>query len=289
MRKRAVSLIVRITHRQAIANHIQPGFGGAVTLSAWLILLLLVLAAVFAQAWYRLRVRHRRFKGKPYGSKIPTVPIWELDPLFAVTAAGPSRETEVAHIAAVRVVGGVSDLESWILCVLAKQSRNVFEFGTATGKTTYLMARSSPQARIVTLTLAPDQTSQASHDNKDDAASIEAARSESSFDTFVYSGTDVEPRIEQLFGDSKVFDTAPYAESIDLIFVDGDHTESYVRSDTEKAMQMLAPGGWLLWHDFRSSREAPGVWRFLHALHRTQPLVHIQDTALVAYRKPPKA
>lgn len=247
--------------------------------------MLLVVAICFAQAWYTVRLKLRRYKGKPYGSNIRSIPIWELDPLFEITPTGPSLRTEVAHIAAVRVVGGVSDLESWILCCLAKQSRNVFEFGTATGKTTYLMARSSPQARIVTLTLAPDQTGHASHDKTDDATAIAAARSESSFDTFVYSGTEAEPRIEQHFGDSKVFDEAPYAGAMDLIFVDGDHTESYIRSDTEKAMRMLAPGGWLLWHDFRGAREIPGVWRYLHDLNRSLDLVHIEGTALVAYHK----
>ena len=260
--------------------------GDAVTLSAWLILFLLLCVAGFARAWYRVRGKLRRYKGKPYGSKIPTVPIWELDPLFAVTVAGPSRQTEVAHIAGINVVGGVSDLESWILCVFAKHARRIFELGTATGKTTYLMARSSPQARIVTITLAPDQIEHTSHEGKDDAAAIAAAKVESAFNSFVYSGTDVEPRIEQLFGDSKAFDETPYAGTMDLIFIDGDHTESYVRSDTQKAMRMLSPGGWLLWHDFRTSQTVPGVWRFLHELHRTHPLVHIQDTALVAWRKP---
>ena len=259
------------------------------TLSHWLIVLLLLSTALFALAWYRLRLRYRRFKGKPYGSKIRTVPVTEIDPVFALTPTGPSRQTEVAHIAAIGVVGGVSDLESWILCVLAKQSRNIFEFGTATGKTTYLMARSSPQAKVVTLTLAPEQAASIGHDSGDDPASIAAARAESSFESFVYSGTDAEPRIEQHFGDSKVFDEGPYAGTMDLIFVDGDHTESFVRSDTAKAMRMLAPGGWLLWHDFRSTREAPGVWRVLHELRQTHDLLHIRGTALVAYRKPPKA
>jgi predicted O-methyltransferase YrrM len=257
-----------------------------VTISSWLTVILFVAAAGFAQAWYRLRGKYRRLKGKPYGSQIPAVPIWKLAPLFEVTEAGPSRETEVAHIAAIHVVGGVSDLESWILCALARHSRNVFEFGTATGKTTYLMARSSPQARLVTLTLAPDQTDHTSHNDGDDSAAIAAARSESSFSTFVYSDTEVEPRIEQHFGDSKVFDEEPYAGTMDLIFVDGDHSESYVRSDTAKAMRMLAPGGWLLWHDFRQPPEAPGVWRVLHEMRKTHQLVHIEGTALVAYRKP---
>lgn len=259
------------------------------TLFAWLSLVLLLVAFGFAQAWYRLRLKYRRLKAKPYGSRIPTIPIWRLDPVFEVTVAGPSRQTEVAHIAAINVAGGVSDLESWILCVLAKQSRRIFELGTATGKTTYLMARSAPDAKIVTITLAPDQTEQVSHDSQDDATAIAAAKAESAFDSFVYSGTEVEPRIEQLFGDSKLFDETPYAGTMDLIFIDGDHTESYVRSDTEKAMRMLAPGGWLLWHDFRTSRAVPGVWRYLHELHRSHPLVHIQETALVAWRKPAQA
>ncbi len=255
------------------------------TFSHWLIVLLLLSTAMFAQAWYRLRVKLARQKGKPRGNKLRSLPIWEVDPLFEITPTGPSRSTEVAHVAAVRVVGGVSDLESWILCNLARRARNIFEFGTATGKTTYLMARNAPQARIVTLTLAPEQAERVGHDRGDDTASITAAKEESSFETFLYSGSDVEGRIEQLFGDSKTFDEEPYAGTMDLIFLDGDHTESYVRSDTRKAMRMLAPGGWLLWHDFRGPDQAPGVWRALHEMNGDHELVHIQGTALVAYRK----
>lgn len=244
-----------------------------------------VLAVAFAAAWLAGREKLKRIKAKSIPGVIASVPVWELDPLFAITPTGPSRDTEVAHIAAVKVEGGVSDLESWILCNLAKRARGVFEFGTATGKTAYLMARNAPQAKIVTLTLAPDQARSGAHGRGDDAASIEAARRESAFDTFVYSGSEVESRIEQHFGDSKTFDETPYAGAMDLIFIDGDHTESYVRADTEKALRMLAPGGWLLWHDYRGRHTAPGVWRYLNELAGTLPLTHIQGTALVAYRR----
>jgi hypothetical protein len=247
--------------------------------------LLAVAAVAFAAAWLAGREKLKRIKAKSIPGRIRSIPVWELDPLFATTPTGPSRDTEVAHIAAVRVEGGVSDLESWILCNLARRAKTIFEFGTATGKTAYLMARNAPQAKVVTLTLAPDQALSGSHGRGDDAASIKAARQESAFDTFVYSGSDVESRIEQHFGDSKTFDESAYAGAMDLIFIDGDHTESYVRADTEKALRMLAPGGWLLWHDYRGRHAAPGVWRYLNALAATLPLVHIQGSALVAHRR----
>ena len=36
-----------------------------------------------------------------------------------------------------------SDYEAWIISVLSKKSNNIFEFGTCSGKTTYLMALNS--------------------------------------------------------------------------------------------------------------------------------------------------
>jgi predicted O-methyltransferase YrrM len=41
----------------------------------------------------------------------------------------------------------------------------------------------------------------------------------------------------------------PPAESIDFLFVDGDHSEEGVRADFERWSPLLAPGGHLLFHD----------------------------------------
>ncbi len=50
--------------------------------------------------------------------------------------------------------GGIGDLETWVLCNLAKTAQLIFEFGTATGKTTYLVARNAPpDARVISLAL----------------------------------------------------------------------------------------------------------------------------------------
>ena len=87
---------------------------------------------------------------------VPVVALEDFDARFKAGPLGPSRETEIAFIGAYRVPGGVSDLETWVLGSLAKDAQAIFEFGTATGKTTYLLARNAPgDATVTTLTLGP--------------------------------------------------------------------------------------------------------------------------------------
>ena len=58
------------------------------------------------------------------------------------------------------IKGLVSDYETWILANLAKKSKNIFEFGTCSGKTTYIMALNSPkESKIKTITLSNEQAS----------------------------------------------------------------------------------------------------------------------------------
>jgi hypothetical protein len=75
----------------------------------------------------------------------------------------------------------------------------------------------------------------------DAAEAFEAAREESTFASFVYSGTAAESKITQLYGDSKAFDETSYHGKCDLIFIDGSHAYSYIESDTQKALKMIAP------------------------------------------------
>lgn len=58
-------------------------------------------------------------------------------------------------------------------------------------------------------------------------------------------------RVHQIYCDSREFDITPYADNFfDSILVDGGHTPEIVASDTQKALQVLRPGGLILWHDF---------------------------------------
>lgn len=251
------------------------------------VLLLLVVAAVLALRVLRNRAdRKQRNLFGPW--PIPSRPLNELDPSFRVGKFGPTRDAEVVMLGrgSLNVPGGTSDTEAWVLAVLAKRARLMFEFGTCTGKTAYLWGRNAPpDARVVTVTLSPEKHGSYRAANGDDAHDTDAALAESEFAQFVYSGTDVEPKVEQLFADSKALDVTPWAGQCDLVFVDGSHAYSYVTSDSRKALELVRPGGLVLWHDYAGPRHSPGVYRALNELAGEIELWHVKGTHLVAHRK----
>jgi predicted O-methyltransferase YrrM len=251
------------------------------------------MAGLAAGYFFFLFRRYRRrlclATGRDQGYAIPTLRLADFDPRFRLGPYGPTLDAEVVFLGgADRVPYGTSDREAWILCVLARGAGMMFEFGTATGKTAYLMARNSPpEARVFTLTLPPDSPELYREEAGDRPAGREIALRESHFGEFLYSGTEAGTRITQLYGDSKGFDTSAFHGRFDLIFVDGAHAHSYVTNDSRKALRMVAPGGVVLWHDYR--REAgigQDVMKALDELARTCPLHRLEGTHLVAYRAP---
>lgn len=247
--------------------------------------LLTVLLVIVAREWLVLRGRSRQ-RGLFRRWPIPRIPIEELDPRFAPDELGATLAGEVRFVGrgTIRVPGGTSDTEAWILAALAKGTRRAFEFGTCTGKTAHLWAlNQGSEGAVITLTLSPDQLGEYHGEPGDSAESEACARDESRFTRFLYSGTPEAVRITQLYGDSKRFDESPYVGACDLVFVDGSHAHSYVVSDSAKALRMVRPGGLVLWHDY--SPECPGVFQALNALAARQPLRHILGTTLVALRQ----
>jgi hypothetical protein len=247
---------------------------------------LALLLAIVTREWLVLRTRVRQ-RGFIRRWPIPMVPIESLDPRFAPDALGPTRDVEVHFIGrgSVPVPGGTSDTEASILAAMAIGAMRMFEFGTCTGKTTYLWARNQPPGgRVTTLTLAPDQLGDYRAESGDETFALAHAKLESAFTTFLYTGTDVASQVEQLYGDSKSFDETPYRDSCDVVFVDGSHAYSYVVSDSTKALRIVKPGGVVLWHDYNSATK--GVFRALNELAKEIPLMHLRGTDLVAYRRP---
>jgi len=258
-----------------------------------------VLLAALAAFWFAvaivlaaslLRQRSERKQRNLFGEwPIARVKPERVDPVFRPGPFGPTSDTEVAFIGRGPYVvdGGTSDAEAWILAVLARRATLMFEFGTCTGKTAYLWARNSaPDARVVTLTLAPEHVASYKRESTDDPSDVAFALKESTHTDFLYSSSPVTAKVEQLFGDSKTFDVSPWTGRCDLVFVDGSHAHSYVVSDSERALELVAPGGLVLWHDYAGPRHAPGVYRALNELARRLPLVRIEGTTLVAYRRP---
>ncbi len=255
----------------------------------WMLAGMLGVVAVFLALRLK-RERERRKEIQPNTTwVIPAISLDVLDPVFAPGPYGASLETEVAFVGRgpIAVPGGTSDAEAWVLAVLAKQARTMFEFGTCTGKTSYLWARNAPSgARVVTLTLAPTQQADYTAASGDDTTDTKFALQESAFEQFLYTGTPYADAVTQLYGDSKQFDESPWLDWADLVFVDGSHAQSYVESDSAKAMRIVRPGGLVLWHDYAGPRHAPGVYTALNALSQRVPLQHVRGTTFVVWRRP---
>ena len=88
-------------------------------------------------------------------------------------------------------------------------------------------------------------------------------------------------KVTFLRSDSAKFDTTPYLNSMDLVFVDGAHSYEYVKNDTEKGLEMLRPGGIIAWHDCTPSH--PDVVKYLKTLNLLPTLV--KSTALAFLNK----
>ena len=107
----------------------------------WIIGGLVVLLAVVTREWLVLRESVRR-RGLLRRWPIPKVPVERLGPRFQPDALGATLAAEVSYVwrGSIEVPGGTSDTEAWILAVVARDARTMFEFGTCTGKTAYLWA-----------------------------------------------------------------------------------------------------------------------------------------------------
>jgi hypothetical protein len=162
--------------------------------------------------------------------------------------------------------GKANQAELFIVNVLARhrKARNIFEFGTFTGRSTYYFTHATPETRVTTLDLPPGP-----------------GRTIPDVGLY-FINSDREDRITQLLTDSRKFDPTPYEKKMDFIFVDGDHSYEGVKNDTEKAFKMLAPGGAILWHDYGASSDL-GLVRFFVEFTRQTPLFRIKKTSLLLH------
>lgn len=142
--------------------------------------------------------------------------------------------------------------------------RRVFEIGTYTGSSTLLMAMNLPdQTEILTLDLEPSETVGS-----------------------VYRGTNQVSKIRQLYGNSLTFDFGPFRDSVDLVFVDANHTYDCVKSDTEKAFELLRPNGVIIWDDYRwleCHSECSGVTLLLNELQERRKIFSLAGTRFAIY------
>ncbi len=78
--------------------------------------------------------------------------------------------------------------------------------------------------------------------------------------------------------DTRSFDYSFLAGTCDFVFVDGGHMRDVVESDSRNALELVRPGGVIVWDDYQAAQM--GVVQALSALADEHPVVSIAWTRL---------
>ena len=169
----------------------------------------ILLNFVIILIFYRKKIRKFLLKSSITNISLSEVDqIFELNPINEILK-GPKDNVIIKSFCINSdnpIVGMTSDYEGWILAVLSKNSNKIFEFGTCSGKTTYLMALNSPEnAKIFSLTLNQEMTKNITKEKVDNKISFRNIINESIYEKFLFSGSNVEKKINVIFENSLNF------------------------------------------------------------------------------------
>jgi predicted O-methyltransferase YrrM len=169
-----------------------------------------------------------------------------------------------------------NEAKTIFLCSLIKTMgiKNIFEFGTFTGRTTYQLALNLPDdGSIHTLDIQRDV--EQGHLFKKGYGNYTVGSD------FYAAEEKIRRKIHQHLGNSVVFDYRNWFGQIDLVFIDGGHQYPVVHSDSRNALKMVRPGGIIVWDDYGIFW--PEVRKALHELAREINLFYLEKENLVVY------
>jgi predicted O-methyltransferase YrrM len=181
------------------------------------------------------------------GGELPRLPA-------AMAFQGLPRVNVQLHAAFRRVVD--TSLDPYELLVLAGIARSlapsrILEIGTYDGNTALNLAVNTPvSTAITTVDLPQDWDGELTIPIASDEINTLDMNQERVEIGGQFKHSTYAPRIRQVFGDSAALDWNTLGGPFDLIFIDGCHARAYVRSDTDRALAVLAPGGTVIWHDY---------------------------------------
>jgi len=204
---------------------------------------------------------------------IPSLPFKKIFPQALTTFIAPEQSID----------GNMSYYELVLLSsfIKALAPKILLEIGTFNGLATLHMAlNSSQEALIHTLDL--------DHLPKDFVAHAEDVRyilhpdkKNKKYDDYLEKHKIVEHR-----GNSWTYSFASFG-SPEFVFIDGGHSHLTVKNDTEKSLNILHPKGIILWHDY--TPDCPGVFEYLNILSNKYPLIHLEGSSLVYFKKEPSS
>jgi hypothetical protein len=231
----------------------------------------LVYLALTGRRWQRVASETSRIASFEFGTCFPEQDVLQLRGI----SDAPSLKIDVLKCSI-----GIPDLVGILQCAKSCGKCKVFEFGTATGGTTWHLAtNAAPGSEIHTL----DLDTALPRIGKLSEQSLATCRPTKEVLGEQFRGTCEQAHIIQHVGDSRLFDTTPFEESIDLAFIDAGHTYDLVKNDTIKAFEMVKEGGIIAWHDYFVFHPDYGVRSFLHRLGQTGVKLFRFKEGLAAY------
>ena len=254
----------------------------------------LILISIIINILLILIINRKKIKGLVNKNKVQSVDLDKLNKIFINSKIdenlyGPQDEVIVKNFCIPsnnKIVGMTSNYEAWIISCLSKISNKIFEFGTCSGKTTYLMALNSPEdSEIISVTLKPENLGNIEKNNQDNKISYRNIINESIYKNFLFTGSKFENKIKVIFQNSLDFDETQYTNFFDLIFIDGGHTYSVVKSDTQKAFKMINKNGIILWHDYVPGKtSSKDVVKLINEISKKNRIFTIKDTSLCYFK-----
>ena len=255
---------------------------------------LAIILSIFLNIVFIYFLNKKKIKKLLFSSKIKKIDVTNVHEIFQLNKisnnlSGPKEEAIIKSFsisAENNIVGMTSEYEAWIIASLSKVSINIFEFGTCSGKTTYLMAlNSNDNAKITSITLDPTKVGAVLKNNNDNKTSFRNIKNESIYNNFLFSNTKEEKKINVIFKNSLDLDEKKFEKKMDLIFIDGGHTYSVVKNDTEKAFNMLNSKGIILWHDYVPGKNSSkDVVRYINEISKVKDIQNIKNTSICYFK-----
>lgn len=226
-----------------------------------------------------LRQRARILKGQylnhrfERASPIPPLPRDAIDNILSVEVVLPPGRLLMAP--------GTQPTEGLLfLASLARglEAKTVFEIGTFTGLTSWTLARNLDGSQVHTLDIPPDEVATFELEGSDEFHP--STSTPMAYESIPLQGGSV----SQHWCDSARFDFSPWTHAVDLVYVDGAHSDDYVRSDSKNALEMIDDDAAVVWDDYW--RLSPGVSRTLNAMASERPLYRVPGTRLIVFFAP---
>jgi predicted O-methyltransferase YrrM len=191
------------------------------------------------------------------------------------------------------MIGSITTLEASLICSLLflTKPKKVFEFGTFFGYTTSIILSNTNQStKVYTIDLPIDDKKS---ETTNEQPNWELIRTDDRYNdnyltNLVHEKGEkylqefkLDSRLLLIKEDSTNFkpDAFGLISTTDFIFLDGGHTETVVRADTNNSLKMLSKNGILIWHDYNSTIHKK-VTHEVNKHAQSKVVIHIQNTML---------